>query len=50
MEVHWLPHVRPLKRVFELRKEGFIIKKRDYDLVKEMVSRELIQILAYIKG
>ena len=46
MEVYWLPRGRPITQFFELRKGvKALIKVRDYDHVKEMHSKEFIQIL-----
>ena len=48
-EVRWLSRGRALIRFFELRKEVKVfLKGRDYDIIKEMESKEFIQILAYL--
>ena len=48
-EVRWLSRGRALIRFFELRKEVKVfLKERDYDIIKEMESKEFIQILAYL--
>ena len=42
-------HVESFNLIFELRKEVKVfIKERDYDIIKEMESKEFIQVLAYL--
>ena len=48
-EVCWLSRGRALTRFFELRNEvKDFLKERDYGIIKEMESKELNQILAYL--
>ena len=48
-EVRWLSRGRALTRFFELRNEvKDFLKERDYGIIKEMESKELNQILAYL--
>ena len=48
-EVRWLSSGRLLTHFFELREEvKALLKKRDYDLSKEIESQEFNQMLAYL--